>query len=147
VKRSYSRRRKQEVLLFLVHHRISIPINDINSYDKQTRVLEDMPEVLEEGYRRPTTAKAQNYFHIGDNSIIRRWWEAREKIFSSDVPMAYPPKWPALKRELVRQFTTARNNNKIVTIHWFRRVSRQIWNRLYPPSLTDVFVFSNGWFW
>jgi hypothetical protein len=72
MKRSYSRRRKQEVLLFLVHHRIPIPMNGIDSYDKQTRVLENMPEVLEEGYRRPTTAEAQNYFLIGDDSIIRR---------------------------------------------------------------------------
>jgi hypothetical protein len=72
VKRSYSRRRKQKVLLFLVHHRIFILMNGIDSYDKQTRVLENMPEVLEEGYRRPNTAEAQNYFLIGDDFIIRR---------------------------------------------------------------------------
>jgi hypothetical protein len=58
VKRFYFRRRKQKVLLFLVHYRIFIPMNGINNYNKQTRVLEDMPEVLEEGYRRPTIAKA-----------------------------------------------------------------------------------------
>jgi hypothetical protein len=144
MKRSYFRRRKQEVLLFFVYHRISIPMNGIDNYDKQTRVLEDMPEVLEEGYKRPTTAEAQNYFLIGDDFIIRRWWGAKKKIFGGDVPMAYSPKWPALKRELVQQFTVARNNNKIVTIHWFRRIFRQIWNRLYSSSLTNVFVFSNG---
>jgi hypothetical protein len=58
MKRSYSRRRKQKVLLFFVHHRIPILINGINSYNKQTRVLKNMPEVLEKGYKRPTIAKA-----------------------------------------------------------------------------------------
>jgi hypothetical protein len=58
MKRFYSRRRKQKMLLFLVHHRIPIPTNGSNSYNKQTRILENMPKVLEEGYRRPTTAKA-----------------------------------------------------------------------------------------
>jgi hypothetical protein len=31
-------------------------------------------------------------------------------------------------------------------MHWFRRISQQIWKRLYP-SIPELFVFSNGWFW
>jgi hypothetical protein len=31
-------------------------------------------------------------------------------------------------------------------VHWFRRVSHQIWQQLYP-QVSEVFVFSNGWFW
>jgi hypothetical protein len=141
VKRSYSRCRKQKVLLFLVYHRIPILMNGFDSYDKQTRVLENTPKVLEKNYRRPTIAEAQNYFLIGDDSIIRRWWETKEKILVGDIFMAYPPKWPVLEKELVQQFTAARNNNKIITIHWFRRILRQIWNRLYFLSLINVFVF------
>jgi hypothetical protein len=56
------------------------------------------------------------------------------------------PKWPALEQELVARFTAARNDNKIVTIHWFRRGSQQIWQQLYP-HIPEVFVFSHGWFW
>jgi hypothetical protein len=58
----------------------------------------------------------------------------------------YPPKWPALEKTLVEHFTAARAENKIVTVHWFRRMSQQIWQILYPQA-ADIFVFSNGWVW
>jgi hypothetical protein len=31
-------------------------------------------------------------------------------------------------------------------MHWFRRMLQQIWKRLYP-SIPELFVFLNGWFW
>jgi hypothetical protein len=66
--------------------------------------------------------------------------ESTRSIFST-----HPPKWPALEKTLVKHFTVARTENKIVTVHWSRRMAQQIWQRLYP-QLADVFVFSNGWF-
>jgi hypothetical protein len=71
----------------------------------------------------------------------------KDKIFGDkSVFTPYPPKWLALEKTLVEHFTAARAENKIVTIHWFRRMSQQIWQTLYP-RVTDIFVFSNGWFW
>jgi hypothetical protein len=147
LERSYSRRTKQEVLLFLVHHRIPLLSNGVDEYNKPTRVLKGLEGPVEEGYRRPTTAEAKDYFLIQAESTIRSWWSAREKIFGGNMPTAYPPRWPDLEKELVKQFTTARRAHKIVTIYWFRRMSQQIWDLLYPTELSGVFVFSNGWFW
>jgi hypothetical protein len=145
--RTYSRRRKQEVLLFLVHHRIPMRTNDINDYMRPSRVLDGMPDIEEEGFRRPTTLEAAQYFQIANEATIRGWWIKREKIFGNrSIFSTYLPKWPALKKTLVEHFTAARTENKIVTVHWFRRMAQQIWQRLYP-RLIDVFVFSNGWFW
>jgi hypothetical protein len=50
--RSYARRRKQDVLLCLVHHRIPTTRTDY-----KPRRLATLPYV-EEGYRRPTAAEA-----------------------------------------------------------------------------------------
>jgi hypothetical protein len=114
---------------------------------KPSRVLAGLEPVTEEGFRRPTTAEAKDYFLIASDKTIRNWWRKREKIFGGDIPAAYPPRWPRLEKKLVKQFTAAKKSKKIVTIHWFRRVSKQIWNRLYPSALAEVFFFSNGWFW
>jgi hypothetical protein len=46
----------------------------------------------------------------------------------------------------VRLFTAAKERNKIVTVHWFRRTSAEVWKCLYPSN-NSVFVFSHGWFW
>jgi hypothetical protein len=146
LERTYSRRRKQEVLLFLVHHRIPLLRNGIDGFDRPSRVLSGMPDVEEEGFRRPTTVEASDYFLIRNRSTIRDWWLQRDKIFGGPIPKPYPSKWPVLEKGLMKHFKAARDNNKIVTVHWFRRVSQQIWQRLYP-QISEVFVFSNGWFW
>jgi hypothetical protein len=64
LKRSYFGRIKQEVLLFLVHHRIPLLSNGVDEYNKPTRVLKGLEGPVEEGYRRPTTAEAKDYFLI-----------------------------------------------------------------------------------
>jgi hypothetical protein len=139
--RSYARRRKQDVLLFLVHHRI--PTSRTNHKPRKLATLPDP----EEGYRRPTAAEAARYFNIASENTVRSWWREREKIFGKvSITKSYPLKWPALENELVKRFEAARKRNKIVTIHWFRRISQLIWKHLYP-NLPDLFVFSNGWFW
>jgi hypothetical protein len=73
IQRTYSRRRKQEVLLFLLHHRIPMRTNDVNGYLRPSRVLKGMPEVEEEGYRRPTLLEATEYFRITRESTIHAW--------------------------------------------------------------------------
>jgi hypothetical protein len=64
--RSYSRRRKQNVLLFLVHHRIPITTTD---YHKPRR-LADLPDIKKTGYRRPTAAEAARYFNVTRDTTI-----------------------------------------------------------------------------
>jgi hypothetical protein len=146
IQRTYSRRRKQEVLLFLNHHRIHLSKNGIDGYEQPSRVLSGMDNVKEEGFRRPTAAEARDYFLIRNASTIQTWWAKRDKIFAGPMPKPYSLKWPALEKELMKQSGTARDNNRIVTVHWFRRVSHQIWQQLYP-QVSEVFVFSNVWFW
>jgi hypothetical protein len=121
--------------------------NDKNEYLRPSRVLKGMPEIKEEDFRRPTIREAAQYFRITGHVTIYNWWAQKNKIFGDkSIFTPYPPKWPALEKTLVEHFTAARAENKIVTIHWFRRMSQQIWQTLYP-QVTDIFVFSNGWFW
>jgi hypothetical protein len=81
------------------------------------RKLTGMDPVEEDGYRRATTEEARKYFKIKNRSTISNWWSQREAIFGGSMPKARPPKWPKLEAELVRLFTAARNNGKIVTVH------------------------------
>jgi hypothetical protein len=137
--RTYSRRRKQQVLLFLLHHRITINGSKIG------KPLSNEPPI-EPGYRRPTLSEAADYFRVKNRTTIGGWWKGREKLLQSYRPKKHTPKWPQLEEELVRLFTAAREKNKIVTVHWLRRTSAEVWKWLYPGG-TDVFVFSHGWFW
>src|SRR5437667_10975828 len=57
----------------------------------------------------------------------------------------YSPRWPDLEQRLYVLFCEARQENKIATISWFWRNSKQIWKETHPDS-KKVFVFSNGWF-
>jgi hypothetical protein len=115
--------------------------NDINDYMRPSRVLDGMPNIEKEGFRRLIILEAAQYFQIANEATIRGWWIKREKIFGNrSIFSTYPPKWPALEKTLVEHFTAARTENKIVTVHWFRRMAQQIWQRLYP-RLVDVFVF------
>jgi hypothetical protein len=154
VERSYSRRRKQDVLLFLFHHRIPKTLNtsefihrsSIPAFTNSSRILSGLEDSVEDGFRRPTSKEAAVYFQIASEKTVRKWWESRDRIFGSKIPRSVVPKWPALEEELIKRFTAARNENKIVTVHWFRRVSQQIWEQLYP-HISEVFVFSHGCFW
>jgi hypothetical protein len=69
--RNYPIRRQQQVLLFLVHHRIPLKRNIYGEYvNVAGRTLLGIDPVEEEGYKRPTTEEAQAYFEIKNRSII-----------------------------------------------------------------------------
>jgi hypothetical protein len=57
------------------------------------------------------------------------------------MPKSMSPKWPRLEEGLLKHFKATRESNKIITIHWFRRIAQQLWLQLYP-HLPDLFVFS-----
>jgi len=60
IRRSYSRERKLDVLLFLTHHRVAA-------------------NVAETQYRRPTISEASIYWKI-PQSTIPEWWSKQEEI-------------------------------------------------------------------
>ena len=78
VERTYSRQRKIEVVLFLMHHFIPTkPLLDPNHQKPRIR-SGDLPPPLE-GFRRPTYDEGQEYWKIPRTTIIR-WWGNRDSI-------------------------------------------------------------------
>jgi hypothetical protein len=65
--RTYSRRRKQQVLQFLLYHRIPINGNKIG------RPLSDEPPIEEPGYKRSTLSEAADYFRIKSRLTVGNW--------------------------------------------------------------------------
>jgi hypothetical protein len=57
--------------------------NDINNYMRPSRVRDGMPDIKEEGFRRPTILEAAQYFQMANEATIRGWWIKREKIFGN----------------------------------------------------------------
>jgi hypothetical protein len=115
---------KQEMLLFLLHHRIPKTRSTsefIHHSDtpviNPTQVLSGLGDNIEDGFRRSTAQEAAAYFKIANDSTIRDWWKSRDKIFGGKTPKSIIPRWPALEDELVKIFTVARDENKIVTVH------------------------------
>jgi hypothetical protein len=143
-RRLYSRHRKQQVLLFLLHHRIPSSGSTIGRPLADKPLANDPP--IEPGYRMPTYSEAADYFRIKRLTTVSYWWKTRETLLKGCVTQKHAPKWPQLENELVRLFTATRERNKIVTMHWFRRTSAEVWKCLYPSN-NSVFVFSHGWFW
>jgi hypothetical protein len=138
----YFRPRKQQVVLFLLHH--PIPTNGSTmGRPLADESLADEPPIGP-GYRMPTYSEAADYFRIKSFSTVRHWWKIREKLLKSYTLKKHAPKWPQLEKELMRLFTVARKRNKIITIHWFQRMSAaEVWKCLYSNE-NGVFVFSHG---
>jgi len=55
-------------------------------------------------------------------------------------------KWEVLERELYDQFRMRRASGRIVRRGWFRRISNEIFKKVYPKEQLTSFPFSNGWF-
>jgi hypothetical protein len=93
-------------------------MNYTGKYLRSSRLSKGIPNVKKEGFKRSTTRETAQYFRITHHSTISNWWTQRDKIFGDkSVFTPCPPKWPALEKTLVEHFTTARAENKIVTIH------------------------------
>jgi hypothetical protein len=88
---TYPIRRQQQVLLFLVHHRIPLERNIYGEHvNVPGRKLTGMDPVEEEGYRRPTMEETREYFKIKNKTTISGWWSQREAIFGGSMPKARP---------------------------------------------------------
>ena len=107
VERSYSLRKKDEVIMFLTHHKIFLP-----------------NAVLENQYRLPTLREAVEFFKIPSTTIHD--WKKNNKFIELAGRRVYGPYWPDLEKQLLSDFLEARANKRIVTISWFRRQSRSI---------------------
>ena len=55
-------------------------------------------------------------------------------------------KWEVLERELYDQFRMRRASGRIVRRGWFRRISNEIFKKVYPTEPLTSFRFSNRWF-
>jgi len=53
-------------------------------------------------------------------------------------------KWEVLERELYDQFRMRRASGRIVRRGWFRRISNEIFKKVYPTEQLTSFPFSNG---
>ncbi|KAF2186694.1 hypothetical protein K469DRAFT_726176 [Zopfia rhizophila CBS 207.26] len=144
IERSYSRERKIEVLLFLIHHRVKD--------DQRRRARAGCANVeLSDGtvYRPPTTAEASAYWKIPDRTI-RAWWQQRDKIVESKARsralarQGWTCQWPDMEKELFDTFYTRRSAGQLVQRSWFRRTSRELFQRHYPDC-RQLFRYGITW--
>jgi hypothetical protein len=91
--RTYSLRRKREVLLYLVHGRVVVDRATFPAWSQWPpqqpgRPLAGRPDGsdLPEGVRRPSLAEAARRFRVASGSTVAGWWSRREKIFGGPVP-------------------------------------------------------------
>ncbi|KAI0184938.1 DDE superfamily endonuclease-domain-containing protein [Xylaria flabelliformis] len=146
VERTYSKRRKVEVLLFIDNHRIPVTQTTREGAlmpPNSSRILAGASPV-EEGYRRPYLREVAEYFKISNQTTIRYWWAQRERILGNYVKK-HTPRWPATEAILWEEFCTRRKAGKLVSRGWFRKRAKAIFEALHP-GCSDIFVFSNGWF-
>ncbi|KAG6247747.1 hypothetical protein E4U24_003008 [Claviceps purpurea] len=93
VQRTYSRRRKLEVLLFLLHHRI---------HDLDSRVSN---HYFDDGSRRPYIREASAWFKIPTRTI-NTWWKARASFGITEDGA------PVCIEELLRKSSTKKTTKK-----------------------------------
>jgi len=131
IRRSYSRSRKVEVLMFLTYHRI--PANALQSQ-----------------YQRPTHAQAATYWKIPE-STIQEWWKKQDDILTikkgSYVQSAegWICAWPEMERELFEDFIKQRQSGRLIRRGWFRQTALVLFKKHYTAD-PKLFVFSTGWF-
>jgi len=144
IQRTYSTKKKRQVLLFLVNHLIPLQINLFGQYIHiKGRSLQGIP-TPPTGYRHPTLVEAATYYGIASARTISGWWSTQEALFNPKRK-DYSPRWPELEAKLWDLFIEARGKRRIVTQHWFRRTSIALFSELYPDC-SQLFVFSTGWF-
>lgn len=138
VERSYKQKKRVEVLLFLLNHRIPGTTGGRGGHYRQ-----DLPP-SQDGFRPPTLFEASQFFKIPE-ATIRTWWKKRDQLVRKEDQRRYHPRWPELEDKLYTCFLTRRTENRIVSIGWFRRESKRLFKDTYPESV-HLWVFSTGWF-
>ncbi|RSL77365.1 hypothetical protein CDV31_017330, partial [Fusarium ambrosium] len=106
--RSYSDEKKEEVIMWLIHHRVQ-------------RLGEWKP---------PSLRDAEKHFKI-PKSTIADWNEFRESHISNQQ-RRYASQWPDLEEKLYSLFLERREKQQIVTTAWFRLKARLAFRELYP---------------
>ncbi|KAG6163105.1 hypothetical protein E4U51_005934 [Claviceps purpurea] len=131
IKRIYSTRRKIEVLLWLLHHRITDP------------EAHNTEHYVQDGLRRPYLREASQWFQIPERTI-NHWWTNRDSFeeIRTNSPRPY---WPELEERLWADFTARREEGHLVRTGWFRQRAQEQFRELYPTVAHD-FIFSEGWF-
>ncbi|KAI2636787.1 hypothetical protein GGS21DRAFT_489550 [Xylaria nigripes] len=87
IRKTYSTRRKVEVLLFLENHRIPLQKDHVGwPIQPSGSQLLAGATTVEEGFRRPFLREAAAYFKISSIKIISCWWAKWHKIFGPHVP-------------------------------------------------------------
>ncbi|KAI2633959.1 DDE superfamily endonuclease-domain-containing protein [Xylaria nigripes] len=145
LRRTYSKRRKIDVLLFLENHRIPLKYDCVGWTIKAHGKLAGAGPV-EDGFRRPYLREAAAYFGITNPGVIYKWWLKRKEIFGLCEPRKRSaPRWPELEARLYEEFCGARKARRLIQRTWFRRKARAIFQELYPEN-PRAFLVSNGWF-
>jgi len=147
IERSYSRERKIQVLLFLIHHRVK---DDQRRRARAgcTNAETELPDGTV--YRPPTAAEASAYWKIPEPTI-KGWWRQRDKIVESKAGSRALPRqgwtcqWPEMEQELFNTFCARRLASQLIQQSWFWRISRELFQRYYTDC-GQLFVFSYGWF-
>ena len=106
IKRSYSRERKIEVILFREHH----------------QVLDTRKKLLV--YRQPTFEQTAAFWKIPENTI-RGWWNSWDAIIESkfgtrQARTKWICMWPEMEKKLYTKFVQRRAVGIIVRRSWFQ---------------------------
>ena len=109
VERSYKDRKRVEVLLFLLKHRVPGTLGENGGI-----VRKDLPS-LTNGYRPPTFFEASQFFKIPERTI-KNWWKSRDKVVTKEDSRAYTPRWPDLEDQLYQNFLARRKENRVVLV-------------------------------
>ena len=127
--RTYSRAKKLQVLKFLSDHRV--------------------PCALPSESRSPSQDEAALHFQI-PQTTISGWVRNSDRILEARkgeriVKKAVTSHWPEMEEKLNQRFLEERDAGRAVRRGWFRRISGQIFKRVYLNA-SQGFPFSNGWF-
>ena len=129
VERSYSREKKIEVLIFLMH-----------------RLPKGGGEDDGIEYRCPTQTEASQWFRIPQRTISE-WLRNRVQIVGQKIGSRRQRLclWPQLEIALFERFVKEHEAGRPVRRGWFRRQAKQLFSELYPNA-PRIFVFSHVWF-
>ncbi|TPX11694.1 uncharacterized protein E0L32_007673 [Thyridium curvatum] len=86
--RRYSRKRKIEVLMYLIHHRVAEPPQPLNARHRRRRLFGTAPvHNIEDGlvYRLPTYEEASAFWKIPRSTILK-WYQIRDQILEGPQP-------------------------------------------------------------